>query len=346
MTLLLDIKSGLLKYCLFEDGKCTERKFTYDPIEARHKFRVINKTKKIDTVGYRFAHGGDVISEAAMLINVDTLLKIKKANKFCPERNTIIYNEIKNCMQILPDAQHILLCDSAFYINLPEHVRTYALPYEFAKRGIRRYGRQGLTHQWAYEKAKKLSSRQMHNVISIFLDDYTNIVAIKDGMPLDVSDGFAGEGSLVSKTYCGGIDLSVIFQMLSRGESVEKINSLLAKKSGFKAMAGGKCGLKDIFRRKDPKANMAKEVYFYNILKHVGAYIAALGGLDAVIFVGEKKKELIDLSLEIISELSFMGLKEKTSAVSLKNCLLTSKKSKIDSYYFEFNKWNIMAEFI
>ncbi|MBP7162540.1 MAG: hypothetical protein KBB26_03285 [Candidatus Omnitrophica bacterium] len=150
--------------------------------------------------------------------------------------------------------------------------------------------------------------------MSIFIGRTINLAAIQDGRPIDVSDGFSPLDGLFSETGCGAIDSSIIFQMLADGVPGKRIEALLSRRSGFKALAGGRCKLRNVLQRRDPEAEFARGVFCYRILKYIGAFIASLGGRNAILFMGEGRPEIRALAFDLTGYLQFMGVKRKPEA--------------------------------
>ncbi|MFA5260256.1 MAG: hypothetical protein WC450_03400, partial [Candidatus Omnitrophota bacterium] len=152
-----------------------------------------------------------------------------------------------------------------FFARLPEYARLYAIPYALSKQGLQKYGRQGSIHQLALQKVNSFDKIKYRNVITVFIGGSTSIAAIKNGKPIEVSNGFSPIGGILSETGCGEIDSAIIFQLLADGVSGGEIERLLSKQSGFKALAGGRFRLTNILGRRNLKEQFAKEVFCYQI---------------------------------------------------------------------------------
>jgi len=329
------IKSGL-----FSEGRCRLEPGRLERI-ARDK-----SGEGPEAIGYLLYHGGDIIKNPVEEISFDSLGKIGECVKFLPEYNDITFKVIKYCLKRFPKAKHLLLCDTAFFVDLPPEVSTYAVPYELRKKGVRRYGGQGLLHQWAWDKVKASAETKVSKAISVYLGDYSNMVAVKDGLPRETSMGFTSVEGIISAVSCGDIDPTVIFQLYSTGMSFEAINRLLSKESGFTALLGRKAGFSDLLAvKRGPKEIALSKIYCYNILKYLGGFTSALGGADALIFTGEEIKCSIPLVRRICGNLGFLGLKLKPRHTAGKGVIsLTEENSTIRVFCLEYEKWGVLAQ--
>lgn len=220
-----------------------------------------------------------------------------------------------------------------FFKHLPESARIFAIPYALSRQGVVKHGRHGDIHRRAVEWLERIARKNFPRIISVLIGDHTNIVAVKDGQPVDVSDGFLTTDGVFSRTGCGAIDSAIVFQLLADGMRPDRVKKLLSKQSGFKSLAGGNGRLGNIFRRKDRRAKFAREVFLYQLVKYVGAYIAVLGGVDAVLLIGEDQTAIRDLILELMNDLKFLGIKKKPAFAAEETALLTSSESKVAVYF-------------
>jgi len=226
--------------------------------------------------------------------------------------------------------------DAKFFRSLPESHRIFAIPYGLSKQGIQKYGRQGMVHQWALKKIGAVIKKKPLKIITIFINGHTNVVATKNDHPIEVSNGFSLTDGVFSETGCGAIDSSIVFQLLAGRTSRMRIQDLLSKQSGFKALAGGSVKLKSILGRRDPKAKFAREVFCYQILKYIGAYAASLGGVDLILFIGEANLENVGFARQLIGHLKFMGFKPKPNFSVGKSSFLTGEKASVKAYFLNY----------
>ena len=234
------------------------------------------------------------------------------------------------------DNKNVAIHDADFFETIPAHARYYAIPYEQTRRGIQKTVRQGDVHQWAVKKSFEIDHRCRRRMITVKLGDQTNLVAFDQGVAQASSDGFSESDGIVSSTGAGAIDTALVFQLFSARKSCAYVQDLLSKESGFLALAGGKHTLVDIVLRDDEKARFAKEVYCYQVLKSIGSFVALLGGLDAIVFVGEPLGIIKNLALDLSCKMKFLGLNTRSFVIGDEVGLLTYESSQVSAYYFEY----------
>lgn len=346
MILIFDPCPLYLRWCKIEDGNFLEGRCEFRHGWFDRVMQSIGKINGIEAIGYVLYHGGEIIKNSVEIISSDSIKKLEQCIKFLPEYNDLTFKISKYCIQKFPEIKHILFCDTAFFVNLPQEVSTYAVPYELRKKGIRRYGGQGLSHQWAWRQIKTLVDKNICNAVSVYLGNHTNMVAIKNGKAQETSIGFTNLEGIISTVSCGDIDPTVVFQLHSTGMSFKTINRLLSKESGFAALLGKKSGFSDILNRKRSSKEIAlRKIYCYNILKYLGGFISSLGGANAIIFIGEEIDHAIPFIREICHRLKFLGLKlKRRKSKSTIFFDLTTKDSLIKVFCLKYNKWEVLAD--
>ncbi|MDF4204265.1 acetate kinase [Maribacter sp. SA7] len=248
---------------------------------------VINSTEEIDAIGHRVVHGGKDYVDTT-LINEEVKQKIKSLSPLAPLHNPANLEGILMAEEIFESSKQIVVFDTAFHGTLPIKAKKYAVPnILFEEKRVQAYGFHGTSHKYVSEKANEYLGNQNTKLISIHLGNGCSITAIKDGKSIDHSMGFAPSNGLVMGTRSGDIDHSIIFYMVNTlGYSLDEVNELLNKKSGMLGLTGYN-DLRDI-EVEASKGNtdciLALEMNAYRIKKYIGAYIAAMNGLDAIIF--------------------------------------------------------------
>jgi acetate kinase len=234
------------------------------------------------------------------------------------------------------DNKNIAAPDADFFATIPAHARYYAIPYEQTRQGIQKTVRQGDVHQWAVKKSLEIDHRCHRRMITVMLGDQTNLVAFDQGVARASSDGFSESDGIVSSTGAGAIDTAIVFQLFAARKSCAYIKDLLSKESGFLALAGSPNTLVDIIVREDAKARFAKEIYCYQVLKSIGSLVAILGGLDAIVFIGEPFWGIKNLALDLSCQMKFLGLNNRSFVIGDEVGLLTHEDSRVSAYYFEY----------
>ncbi|MDD3345069.1 MAG: hypothetical protein PHO34_01335 [Candidatus Omnitrophica bacterium] len=346
MLLILDPFFPYLRWAAMENGKVSEGKCLFDAGWLDRLGRDIGGLERVRSVGYVLYHGGEIIKDGVEEVSPESIGRLERCVKLLPEYNDLTLKAVRQCRRVLPRARHLLLCDTAFFVDLPEEVSTYAVPYELRRRGIRRYGSQGLVHQWAWKKICARTKKKPVRAISIYLGNYTNVVAICGGKARETSTGFTQVEGIISASSCGDIDPTVIFQLHSTGMSFEAINRLLSKESGFAALAGKKTELADVLCGGNKgKAVALRRIYCYNILKYVGAFVAALGSVDTIMFIGEDIRGISPFIRLFCRSLDFLGLKAgSVTSGSGEIADLTHSASRVNVFYLKYNKWRVLSD--
>lgn len=248
---------------------------------------VLKGTDDIEAIGHRVVHGGSTYTKTT-LINEEVKNKIKMLSPLAPLHNPANLEGILMAEELFYTAKQFVVFDTAFHGTIPVKAKKYAIPNElYNNKGIQAYGFHGTSHKYVSEKANEFLDKKNTKLISIHLGNGCSITAIKDGKSIDHSMGFAPSNGLVMGTRSGDIDHAIIFYMVNTlGYSLDEVNELLNKKSGMLGLTGFN-DLRDI-ESEASKGNasciLALEMNAYRIKKYIGAYIAAMNGLHAIIF--------------------------------------------------------------
>ena len=269
------------------------------------KFGVIKSKQVVSAVGHRVVHGGESIT--APTIIDDTVKQIIAENsQLAPLHNPSNLKSILTCEVLFPGIPHVAVFDTAFHATLPKHAYLYGLPYDmYQEKGIRRYGFHGTSHQYVARKAAVCLNRppEKLKLITCHLGNGSSITAVKSGQSIDTSMGFTPlEGTLMG-TRCGSIDPAIVIYMMTQLKMhPDQIDHLLNKKSGFLGVAGiNSSDVRDVLsamQANNTRAAAAIEMYTYQVRKYIGAYIAALNGVDAIVFtagIGENSPEIREM---------------------------------------------------
>ncbi|WP_291869123.1 acetate kinase [Maribacter sp.] len=248
---------------------------------------VISNTADINIVGHRVVHGGNSFSNTT-LITEEVKAKIKELSKLAPLHNPPNLQGIVLAEEIFTDAKQVAIFDTAFHQTLPVVARKYAIPnIFFDKHGIQTYGFHGTSHKYVSEEANAYLKKDNSKVISIHLGNGCSITAVYNGKSIDHSLGFTPGNGLIMGSRSGDIDHSLIFYLVDTlGYTMEQVNKMLLKESGMLGLTGYS-DLRDIEREAEngnKECQLALEMNAYRIKKYIGAYAAAMNGLDAIIF--------------------------------------------------------------
>lgn len=253
---------------------------------------VIKDKSEIEAVGHRVVHGGETFS-GSVLITDQVMDALKDNIELAPLHNPPNIKGIKAAKEHLPETPMVGVFDTAFHAQMPEHAYLYGIPYELYKRyQIRRYGFHGTSHRFVSERAAELYGKPLNELkmITTHLGNGASMSAIDKGVSVDTTMGFTPLEGLLMGTRSGDMDPSVILYIMGKeGLSLSDANTLLNKHSGLVGLSGGSSDMREIeenMQDGDKKAKKAFNVFTYRIKKYIGAYTAAMGGLDALVFTG------------------------------------------------------------
>lgn len=253
---------------------------------------VIRDVSEVSVVGHRVVHGGEKFT-SAVVIDDEVLAELEKLSPLAPLHNPVNIEGIREARRVFAAVPHVAVFDTAFHETLPSHAYLYGLPYElYEAKGIRRYGFHGSSHSYVTLAAAQHLQRRPRELklISCHLGSGASICAIDHGRSVDTSMGFTPGEGLIMGTRCGDVDSGVASYLeRTEGMTAAQIDELLNKKSGLLGLSGISNDMREIEKAADeghPRALIALKVFCYRIRKYIGAYIAAMGGVDVVIFTG------------------------------------------------------------
>jgi acetate kinase len=262
----------------------------------------------LGAVAHRVVHGGERFS-APVLINDSVLAAIRDLAVLAPLHNPANADGIEVAQHAFPELPHVAIFDTAFHTTLPPRAYTYAVPRAW---GVRRYGFHGTSHAYVAREAGRVLGRDDANVIVLHLGNGASAAAVSGGRSIDTSMGLTPLEGLVMGTRSGDVDPALVLHLhRTRNLSTEEIDAVLNSRSGLLALAGDN-DMREVQRRAaagDPAAELALDVYCYRIRKYVGAYLAALGGADAIVFtagVGENDARVRARSLAGLERLGIV----------------------------------------
>ena len=298
---------------------------------------VIKNTNEINAVGHRVVHGGNSFSKTT-LITAEVKQKIQDYAQLAPLHNPNNLAGILVAEQLFPSAQQIAVFDTAFHQTIPEKAKKYAIPNTLYKEhGIQVYGFHGTSHKYVSEKAIEYLQLKKSKIIAIHLGNGCSMTAVVDGKSIDHSLGFTPSNGLIMGSRSGDIDHAIVFYLANNlGYSLDEINNLLTKESGMLGLTGYS-DLRDI-QAKAESGNLdcalALMMNAYRIKKYIGAYIAAMNGLDAIIFtagIGENSSLLRKL---VCADMDYFGIvldeaKNEKRSNDIREINTTSSKVKI-----------------
>lgn len=306
------------------------------------KSKVIEDEKEIKAIGHRVVHGGEFYSEPTK-IDARVLKKLESLNELAPLHNPANVKGIQVCKKILPRTPQVAVFDTAFHQTMPEKAFLYGIPYAFYKKdNIRRYGFHGTSHKYVTNEALKLFRKKNPKTISCHLGNGVSVTAALNGKSVDTSMGFTPLEGCMMGTRCGSIDPAIIFHLVDHKKmKLDKVEDLLINDSGlegFSQVSSDMRLVREAAEKKDELAKLSIEVFSYQIAKYIGAYIAVLNGLDALIFTGGIGEKAWYARDQICQHLEYMGLKLDKKKNQNSELVLSTPKSKVKAFAIPTNE--------
>ena len=309
---------------------------------------VIKSMDELSGVGHRAVHGGEYFNQS-VLINDEVIARIEELCSLAPLHNPASLLGIRAIQALLPDVPQVAVFDTAFHQTMKPEAYMYALPLEqYKKYKIRRYGMHGTSHLFVSREAAKLIGKE-GNIITCHIGNGASISAVKNGECQDTSMGFTPLAGVVMGTRSGDLDPNIpLYIMKSQNKTVDEVDNLLNKQSGM----FGLCGYSDNrdveakYLAGDPDAITAMQVYTYAIVKYIGAYTAALGGADAIVFTGGVGENGSMVRKMICDRLAFMGIEldEEANNTRGKTIEISKPGSKVRVFVIPTNEELVIAQ--
>ena len=276
---------------------------------------VIASMKEIDAVGHRVVHGGEKFA-ASVIITDEVMKTIEECNPLAPLHNPANIIGIKACQELMPGVPMVSVFDTAFHQTMPPVAYTYALPYEYYEKDkVRRYGFHGTSHKYVSQRAADMLGKPISELklISCHLGNGSSVTAIDGGKSVDTSMGFTPLAGLPMGTRSGDLDAGILEYLMNKyNMNITEMLTILNKKSGVQGVSGVSSDFRDLenaFADGNERAGLAVDLFNYGVKKLIGAYAAAMGGVDAIIFTAGVGENSASQRMAIASGLEFMGVK-------------------------------------
>lgn len=312
---------------------------------------VIKDRSEIEAVGHRVVHGGEDFSGSVLI--TDAVIQTLRENiELAPLHNPPNLKGIIACQKHLPGIPQVGVFDTAFHQKMPPKAFLYGIPYLLYKKyKIRRYGFHGTSHLFVSKRAAELLNQPYEKlkIITCHLGNGCSIAAIDGGVSIDTSMGFTPLEGLLMGTRCGDLDPSIPLHVMGKEElTLAEVNTMLNKHSGLMGISGVSNDMREIIKSMNEgneRSKYAFEVFCYRIKKYIGAYSAALGGLDAIVFTGGIGENSSEVRKEVLSNLEFLGIEfdeEKNSSGGGER-IITKENSKVKVFVIPTNEELVIA---
>ena len=298
---------------------------------------VLSTLEDIEAVGHRVVHGAEEFV-GSQLITDAVIAQLEKCSVFAPLHNPANILGIKAVSAVLPDVPQVGVFDTAFHQTMPQYAYMYGLPYEYyEKYGIRRYGFHGTSHKYVSAKGAKFAGLDPQNskVITCHLGNGSSIAAVVNGKSIDTTMGFTPLEGLIMGTRCGSIDPEVVTYIQEKeGLTAKEMSTILNKKSGFlglSCLSSDARDLDDAANEGNAKAKLVLKKLTYEITKYIGAYTAAMNGVDLIVFTGGIGENNSRLRRRVCENLTYLGVKFDYDAnvVRGQDTIITTPDSKV-----------------
>ena len=279
------------------------------------EYGVLETLEDIEAVGHRVVHGAEEFV-CSQLITDEVIAQLEKCSVFAPLHNPANILGIRAVSEVLPEVPQVGVFDTAFHQTMPAYAYMYGLPYEYyEKYGIRRYGFHGTSHKYVSAKGAKFAGLDPENskVITCHLGNGSSIAAVVNGKSIDTTMGFTPLEGLIMGTRSGSVDPEVVTYIQEKeGLSAAEMSKVLNKKSGFLGLSCVSSDARDLdnaANEGDPKAKLVLKKLTYEITKYIGAYAAAMNGVDLIVFTGGIGENNSRLRRRVCENLTYLGVK-------------------------------------
>lgn len=321
-----------------------------DPVHG-----VLSDINQISAVGHRVVHGGEQFT-CSVLIDEEVLDAVKEVQHLAPLHNPPNISGIEAAQAVLPNVPHVAIFDTAFHQTMPEHAYIYPVPYEwYEKHGVRRYGFHGTSHLYVSKRAAVLLGKKPDecNIITMHIGNGVSHCAIKNGISVDTTMGLTPLEGAMMGTRCGDIDPAIpAFMMQKENLSAKEIDSILNKKSGVIGVTGRFTDRRDVIEHAnagDKRCQLSLEIEGYRLKKYIGAFLAAVGRLDAVVFtagVGEMGWPIREKAIEGLEHVGIILDKERNKGAMTRKreSLITTDDSPIKVFVIPTDEELVFTE--
>ena len=304
---------------------------------TNEKSGVIKSLSEVGAVGHRVVHGGEKFTSSC-LINDESMKAIEECNDLAPLHNPANLIGIRACQELMPGVPMVAVFDTAFHQTMPDVAYTYGIPYEYyEKYKVRRYGFHGTSHSYVSKRTAEIVGKPYEDlkIIVCHLGNGASISAVNCGKSVDTSMGLTPLEGLVMGTRSGDLDPAIIdFVGKKEGLSLDEMNEVLNKKSGMLGISGVSSDGRDLEAAAETgnkRAQLALDVFDYRVIKYIGAYAAAMNGVDAIAFTAGIGENNIKMRKDVCSSLTYLGVKldEEKNNVRGEERIISADDSKV-----------------
>ena len=314
------------------------------------EYGVIKSVDEIDAVGHRVLHGGMEFSDSCIVTD-EVIAAVEKCIPLGPLHNPANLMGIRACQAVMPKTPQVAVFDTAFHMTMPPKAYRYAIPTEYYENdSIRRYGFHGTSHKYVARRTAELVGKKEFKMVNCHLGNGSSMAAVKDGKCQDTTMGLTPLAGVPMGTRSGDIDAAVVQFICNKyGMSVDDCLNMLNKKSGVLALSGVSSDFRDLeagAAEGNAECRLALDKFCYEVAKYVGAYAAALNGLDVLTFTAGVGENGPDTRSAVCSYLGYLGVKldEEKNQVRGKEMLISTPDSKVQVWVVPTNEELMIAQ--
>ena len=276
---------------------------------------VIKSMDEISAVGHRVVHGGEKYA-SSVVVDEEVIKNLEEFTKLAPLHNPPNIIGINACRELMPNTPMVAVFDTAFHQTMPEKAFMYPIPYDlYEKDHIRRYGFHGTSHKYVSGQMAKWMNKDVKDlkIVTCHIGNGVSITAVEAGKSVDTTMGFTPLDGIIMGSRSGSIDPAIVTYLVKeKGYSIDEVNDILNKKSGVLGVSGIGTDFRDIRSavedKNDPRALLVMEIFGYQVKKQIGAYAAAMGGLDAVVFTAGIGEHAPEIRSRALTNMEFLGI--------------------------------------
>ncbi len=315
------------------------------------KFNLIKDLKEINAIGHRVVHGGEKYSKS-VIVDEDVIKNIEDCIRLAPLHNPANLIGIKACRELMKDTPMVAVFDTAFHQTMPEKAYMYGLPYNlYEEHAIRKYGFHGTSHYYVANECAKAMGKNIEDlkIITCHLGNGASVCAVNKGKSVDTSMGFTPLEGLIMGTRCGDIDPAIVtFLIKEKIMDAEEMDTVMNKKSGFLGISGSSSDSRDIeelSEKGDKRATLTLDMYYYRIKSYIGSYIAAMNGVDAIVFTAGIGENSSHTRAGVCKDMENLGIiiNENKNNVRGKLTEISADNSKVKVYLIPTNEELVIA---
>lgn len=301
------------------------------------KVGVLKDISEIAAVGHRIVHGGEKYS-SSVLLTPEVIEELKEVSKLAPLHNPPALIGIRACKELMPNVPMTAVFDTSFHQTMDPVAYMYAIPYElYESDKIRRYGFHGTSHKYVANRAARILNRNIEDmkIVTCHLGNGSSVTAVKYGKAIDTSMGFTPLAGLLMGTRTGDMDPAIVTYLMSeKGWDAKAVDNLLNKKSGVLGISGVSSDFRDLEKAAadgHKRAQLALDMFAYRVRKYIGAYAAAMGGLDAIVFTAGLGENSPETREDVLRGLEFLGFEvdREKDAVRGKEVIFSTDSSRV-----------------